>query len=192
MRSGNLQLCLVRHGETEWSLSGAHTSHTDVPLTARGREQATAIGAYLQSQQFTRVLTSPMQRARDTCGIAGFERIAEIREDLREWDYGEFEGRTTNQIREEIPGWSIWNADPAGGERLLTVGHRAERLIENCIGAGGYIALFSHAHFLRILAAVWLGLPPRFGSLLGLDTGSISTLGFERENRVIDTWNRRF
>jgi broad specificity phosphatase PhoE len=189
MHHTQLELWLIRHGETEWSLSGAHTSHTDIPLTTRGREQARAIGECLQFRQFARVMTSPMQRARETCRIAGFGQIAELSEQLREWDYGEFEGRTTSQIREEIPGWSVWNAVPAGGEPLAAVGRRAEAVIESCVTSGGHVALFSHAHFLRILAAVWLGLPPKSGSLFALDTGSISTLGFERESRVIDTWN---
>ncbi len=186
----NLQLWLIRHGETEWSLSGAHTSKTDIPLTERGKERAARIRDYLAHRTFTLVLTSPMQRARETCRIAGYGDVAQIDDNLREWDYGVYEGRTTAEIRKDQPDWSIWDAPPPQGEPVEHVAERAQQLIDRAGKIGGDIALFAHAHVLRILAATWLGLPPRAGSLLALGTGSVSTLGFERETRVISTWNR--
>jgi len=192
MHAPHFQLWLIRHGETEWSRSGAHTSHTDIPLTLSGREDAIAIGEYLRGQCFSHVMTSPLQRARETCQIAGFGDVAQTRVDISEWDYGRYEGLTTAQIRSEIPGWSIWSGDPPGGEPLAEVGMRAAKVIEECASVGGRIALFSHAHFLRVLAAVWVGLRPRAGRLFALHTGSVSTLGFERDNRVIEVWNHFF
>ena len=186
----NLQLWLIRHGETEWSLSGAHTSKTDIPLTERGKERAAKIRDYLAHRTFTLVLTSPMQRARETCRIAGYGDVAQIDDNLREWDYGVYEGRTTAEIRKDQPDWSIWDAPPPQGEPVEHVAERAQQLIDHAGKVGGEVALFAHAHVLRILAATWLGLPPRAGSLLALGTGSVSTLGFERETRVISTWNR--
>jgi broad specificity phosphatase PhoE len=186
----NLQLWLIRHGETEWSLSGAHTSRTDIPLTARGEERAAKIRDYLAHRSFSLVLTSPMLRARETCRIAGYGDVAKIEENLREWDYGIYEGRTTAEIRKEHPNWSIWDAPPPEGEPVEHVAVRAQQVIDRAVNTGGNVALFAHAHILRILAATWLGLPARDGSLLGLGTGSVSTLGFERETRVISTWNR--
>lgn len=186
----NLQLWLIRHGETEWSLSGAHTSRTDIPLTARGEERAAKIRDYLAHRNFSLVLTSPMLRARETCRIAGYGDVAKIEENLREWDYGIYEGRTTAEIRKEHPNWSIWDAPPPEGEPVEHVAVRAQQVIDRAVNTGGNVALFAHAHILRILAVTWLGLPPRDGSLLALSTGSVSTLGFERETRVISTWNR--
>jgi broad specificity phosphatase PhoE len=186
----NLQLWLIRHGETEWSLSGAHTSRTDIPLTARGEERAAKIRDYLAHRNFSLVLTSPMLRARETCRIAGYGDVAQVEENLREWDYGIYEGRTTAEIRKEQPNWSIWDAPPPEGEPVEHVAVRAQQVIDRAVNTGGNVALFAHAHILRILAVTWLGLPPRDGSLLALSTGSVSTLGFERETRVISTWNR--
>jgi broad specificity phosphatase PhoE len=186
----NLQLWLIRHGETEWSLSGAHTSRTDIPLTARGEERAAKIREYLAHRKFDLVLTSPMQRARETCRIAGFGDVAQVDDNLREWDYGIYEGRTTAEIRKDQPDWSIWDAPPPQGEPVEHVAVRTQQVIDRAGKIGGQVALFAHAHVLRILAATWLGLPPRAGSLLALGTGSVSTLGFERETRVISTWNR--
>jgi broad specificity phosphatase PhoE len=183
---------LIRHGETEWSLSGAHTSRTDIPLTARGEERAEKIRDYLAHRKFSLVLTSPLQRARETCRVAGYADVAQIDENLREWDYGIFEGRTTAEIRKEQPDWSIWDLPVPEGEPVEHVAARTQQVIDRAMKAGGQVALFAHAHVLRILAATWLGLPPRAGSLLALGTGSVSTLGFERETRVISTWNRSF
>jgi broad specificity phosphatase PhoE len=186
----DLQLWLIRHGETEWSLSGAHTSRTDIPLTARGEQRATKIRDYLAHRPFSLVLVSPLQRARETCRIAGYGDVAQIEENLREWDYGIYEGRTTADIRKEQPNWSIWDAAPPEGEPVEHVAERAQKVIDRAAKAGGQVALFAHAHVLRILAATWLKLPPRGGSLFALATGSVSTLGYEREDRVISTWNR--
>ncbi len=186
----NLQLWLIRHGETEWSLSGAHTSRTDIPLTERGKERATKIRDYLAQRKFSLVLTSPLQRARETCRIAGYADVAQIEENLREWDYGIFEGRTTADIRKDQPDWSIWDSPVPEGEPVQHVAARAQKVIDRALQAGGDVALFAHAHILRILAATWLGLEPRGGRLFALGTGSVSTLGFERETRVISTWNR--
>jgi broad specificity phosphatase PhoE len=186
----NLQLWLIRHGETEWSLSGAHTSRTDIPLTERGKERAAKIRDYLAQRKFSLVLTSPLHRARETCRIAGYADVAQIEEKLREWDYGIFEGRTTADIRKDQPDWSIWDSPVPEGEPVEHVAARAQKVIDRALEAGGDVALFAHAHILRILAATWLGLEPRGGRLFALGTGSVSTLGYERETRVISTWNR--
>ncbi|MDX6457720.1 MAG: hypothetical protein QOH35_3899 [Acidobacteriaceae bacterium] len=186
----NLQLWLIRHGETEWSLSGAHTSRTDIPLTERGKERAAKIRNYLAQRKFSLVLASPLQRARETCRIAGYADVAKIEENLREWDYGIFEGRTTADIRKDQPDWSIWDSPVPEGEPVEHVAARAQKVIDRALQAGGDVALFAHAHILRILAATWLGLEPRGGRLFALGTGSVSTLGYERETRVISTWNR--
>jgi broad specificity phosphatase PhoE len=186
----NMQLWLIRHGETEWSLSGAHTSRTDIPLTERGKERAAKIRDYLAQRKFSLVLSSPLQRARETCRIAGYADVAQIEENLREWDYGIFEGRTTADIRKDQPDWSIWDSPVPEGEPVEHVAARAQKVIDRALEADGDVALFAHAHILRILAATWLGLDPRGGRLFALGTGSVSTLGYERETRVISTWNR--
>jgi probable phosphoglycerate mutase len=147
---------------------------------------------HLRKQKFALVLTSPRQRARDTCTITGYGDVAQVDPNLSEWDYGEYEGRTTADIRKEQPGWSIWKNNPHDGETLAQVRTRAQSVIDRSTAAEGQVALFSHAHILRILAATWIGLPPEAGGLLALGTGSVSTLGFEREARVIETWNRSF
>jgi broad specificity phosphatase PhoE len=188
----DLQLWLMRHGETEWSLSGAHTSRTDIPLTARGKERAEKIRDYLAHRKFSLVLTSPLQRARETCRIAGYGEVAQIDDNLREWDYGIYEGRTTADIRKEQPDWSIWDSPPPEGEPVEHVAARTQLVIDRAAKACGQVALFAHAHVLRILTATWLGQPPRDGRLFALGTGSVSSLGYERETRVISTWNRSF
>lgn len=188
------RIWLIRHGETEWTLSGAHTSRTDIPLTDHGRERASAIRDYLAHIQFSLVLSSPLQRALETAKLAGFADTLKIDDNLREWDYGIYEGRSTPQIREELgdPNWSIWNQTPPEGESLDHVATRANALIERALKAGGDVAMFSHAHFLRILAATWIGLPPNGGRLFALSTGAINRLGFERTTRVISLWNLSF
>jgi broad specificity phosphatase PhoE len=186
------ELWLIRHGETAWSLSGQHTSRTDIPLTDHGKARAKEIHDYLNGRPFSLVLTSPRQRAKETCRIAGYADVAQIDDNLSEWDYGSYDGRTTAEIRAERPGWSIWEDGVLDGEKIEQVATRAQAVIDRSIAAGGQVALFSHAHFLRILAATWLGLDPREGKLLALGTGSISRLSFERENRVILSWNRSF
>ena len=174
------QLWLIRHGETEWSLSGQHTSRTDIPLTEKGRRRAEALRNYLGGRKFAAVFTSPMQRARETCAIAGYgDQWAVVEEGLREWDYGVYEGRTTAEIRAKIPGWNVWKVTIVGGESLEQVGERANGVIGRALaaGEGGDVALFAHAHILRILAAKWLGMNASSGQLLALGTGSLSVLG---------------
>ena len=188
------ELWLIRHGETAWSLSGAHTGRTDIPLTDAGRENAAAIGRYLEGRRFALVLVSPLERARETCRLAGMETTAIIDPDLSEWDYGDYEGRTTADIQAENPGWSLWTDGVPCGETVEQVGARAERVIARVLGAVGDrtdqdVALFAHGHILRILAARWLGLPPRDGRVFALGTGSVSTLGYERQTPVIIRWN---
>lgn len=183
------QVVLVRHGQTEWSLSGQHTGTTDMPLTDEGRRHAEALGARLAAWSFARVLTSPMSRAVDTCRLAGLGDHAEITDDLREWDYGEYEGRRTIDIREERPGWALWRDGVPGGETVDQVGLRADRVIDVARSAGGDVAFFAHGHVLRVIGARWIGLPPDHGALLALSTASISVLGWERETAVIERWN---
>ena len=184
------ELWLMRHGETEWSRSGAHTGRTDIPLTDAGRRNAAAVGRYLAGRPFALVLVSPMQRARETCRLAGYEN-ALIDPDLSEWNYGDYEGRTTQQIQAERPGWSLWTDGVPNGETVAQVGARAGRVIARALAVAGEgdVALFAHGHILRILTATWLGLPPEDGRLFALGTASISTLGYERETRVITRWN---
>jgi probable phosphoglycerate mutase len=184
------EIWLVRHGETEWSHGGKHTGRTDVPLTLAGERRAQAIGAAIAGKFFAAVLTSPLARARETCRLAGFGDRARITPDLAEWDYGIFEGRTTPEIREERPNWSIWSTDVPRGEGIEQVAARARRVIDEALAVGGAVVLFSHGHLLRILAACWLGLPPKSGRLFALDTGSTCVLSYERETRVIRSWNR--
>jgi probable phosphoglycerate mutase len=183
------EVWLVRHGDTEWTEAGRHTSRTDVSLTDAGREQGASVGKVLGGREFALVLSSPLSRARDTCELAGYGDVAEIDDDLREWDYGEYEARTTDDIRMERPGWTVWMGSP-GGESLDDVGARARRVLERAAAADGDAALFSHGHFLRILGACWLGLPPEGGRLFALGTAALSVLGYERETRVFGEWNR--
>ena len=184
------ELWLVRHGETEWSKSGRHTGRTDIPLSDAGVRRAQQLESFLRGESFSLVLTSPLQRALETCRLAGYGERAQIDSDLSEWDYGVFEGRKTLEIRAEIPAWSIWNTDVPGGETIDQVAARADRVIRKAIDAQGHVALFSHGHVLRILAARWLDLPPSDGRLFALDTGAVSVLGYERETRVVRVWNR--
>lgn len=186
------ELWLFRHGETEWSRSGAHTGRTDLPLTDAGRERAAAIGRCVAGRQFALVLTSPLQRARETCALAGYSDVAQIEPDLREWDYGDYEGRTTADIRKEDPGWFLWSDGVPNGETVGEVAARAEAVIDRAMKAAGDVALFAHGHVLRILTACWLELPPGDGRLFALSTGSVSVLGYEHETRVISRWNQTF
>jgi probable phosphoglycerate mutase len=182
-------LWLIRHGETEWSLSGAHTGLTDIPLTPAGEQKARAIRDKVAGVHFAMVLTSPLLRARRTCELAGFGDQAQIEPNLVEWNYGDYEGRTTADIRKERPGWYLFRDGVPNGETVEQVGARARRVIERALTANGDVALFAHGHILRILAACWLELPPENGKLLVLGTAGIGTLGFEHATRVIDRWN---
>ncbi len=181
------QIYLIRHGETEWSRTGQHTGRSDIALTDRGRSQAEALGRELQGKALT-VWTSPLRRALETCRLAGFGSPV-VDQDLAEWNYGIYEGRTTAQIRADVPNWSVWDSPIVNGETLEHVGERARRVIERAVAADGDVALFAHGHILRILAACWIGLPPVGGRSLALDTGTLSVLGYEREARVIRHWN---
>jgi probable phosphoglycerate mutase len=184
-----VEVVLVRHGETEWSRSGRHTGRTDVPLTDLGRHQAELLGRRLQGRSFALVLTSPLGRARETCRLAGLGEGALLRDELREWDYGEYEGITTPEIRSRRPDWFLWRDGCPGGETAAEVGARADRVVAELRAAGGDCAVFGHGHMLRVLAARWLGLPPGEGRLLGLSTATLSVLGYERETPVLWLWN---
>jgi broad specificity phosphatase PhoE len=181
-------LWLMRHGETAWSLSGQHTSSTDLPLTEEGERRAAALGKLLAGKKFAVVYTSPMRRAIDTCRIAGYADAAIVTDDLREWNYGAYEGLTTNDIHKTAPNWTIWTGTPPGGETVEQVATRARRVIEQA--PDGVVAIFGHGHMLRVLAACWLELAPDTGRCFALSTGSISVLGYERDTRVIQSWNQ--
>ena len=184
------EIVLVRHGETEWSKSGRHTGRTDVPLTERGRDEARAVGAELRKRRFALVLTSPLGRAAETCRLAGFGERAVERDELMEWDYGAYEGRTTSDIREARPDWTLWHDGVPEGETAVEVGARVNRVLAEVRSADGDAVLFAHGHVLRVLAARWLGLEPAEGRLFALDPGTISVLGYERETAVVRLWNK--
>jgi probable phosphoglycerate mutase len=189
-RDGEGALWLVRHGETEWSASGRHTGRTDIPLTEKGEAEAEALGKLLAGHSFARVLTSPMGRAMETCRLAGFGDVAETTDDLREWDYGDYEGRKTVDIRKERPGWTLFDDGVPNGETAAQVGARADRVIATTVATGGDVALFAHGHVLRVLTARWLGFAPEDGRRFGLDTATVSVLDHEREVRVLRRWNQ--
>ncbi|MCA2188380.1 histidine phosphatase family protein [Nonomuraea cavernae] len=188
------EMLLLRHGETEWSRTGRHTGRTDVPLTARGEDQARALAPLVKECAFDLVLSSPASRARRTAELAGFPGY-EVDADLWEWDYGGHEGLTTPGIRETRPGWYLWrDGVPPGdaehpGESAAQVGARADRVIARARRAPGRVALVAHGHLLRVIAARWLGLPPEEGRFFKLETGTYSRLGFEHAEPVIVTWN---
>jgi broad specificity phosphatase PhoE len=183
------RIVLARHGETEWSRDGRHTGRTDLPLTEPGVRQGEALRPCLGSWTFARVLTSPLQRARETCRLAGLGDRAEIVADLHEWDYGDYEGRTTADIRTERPGWFLWDDGCPGGETADDVGRRADRVVASLRSVSGDVAVFGHGHMLRVLAARWVGLPPDLGRSLVLSTGTLSILGYERAVPALVRWN---
>jgi probable phosphoglycerate mutase len=183
------QLWLVRHGETEWSAGGRHTGRTDVPLDDAGREQARALRPLLAEHRFALVLSSPLQRATATCALAGIDGC-DLDDDLAEWDYGEFEGITTDEIRTAHPGWSLWRDGCPSGESPRDVGMRADRVVARARAVDGDVLAFSHGHLSRVLAARWVGLEPQAGALLALDTATVSVLGWEREQPVVRRWNQ--
>ena len=188
--SGGTRLWLLRHAETEWSLSGQHTSFTDIPLTPNGEAMGRLLGRSLAGKNFSLVMSSPRQRALRTCELAGFLPQAEVTEDLAEWNYGQYEGRTTRDIRKESPGWTIWNGQTPGGESPGEVGARCQRVIERAKEAGGDVALFAHGHILRVMAATWLGLQPTEGRCFTLGTGTYCVLGYEHEYTTKLVWNQ--
>jgi probable phosphoglycerate mutase len=183
------QVVLVRHGETEWSRDGRHTGRTDVPLTAQGRDDARGLAIALEGRQFARVLVSPLQRARDTCVLAGFAEGAELRPELMEWDYGDYEGLTSAEIRARRPDWRLWRDGCPGGEMPEDVGRRVDPVVAELRAAGGDVAVFSHGHALRVLASRWIEQPPAHGAHLALSTAAICLLGVEREVPTLHRWN---
>jgi broad specificity phosphatase PhoE len=183
------EVWLVRHAETEWSRSGRHTGRTDVPLTDEGRARARELGERLGGREFALVLVSPLERARETARLAGLGDPCQVREDLLEWDYGDYEGITTADIRAERPDWYLWRDGVPNGETADEVGARCDRVIEEVLAADGDVVAFAHGHILRALAARWLEEPVSFGGRLFLSTGSVCVLGFEREVRVARLWN---
>jgi broad specificity phosphatase PhoE len=181
---------LARHGETEWSRDLRHTGRTDIPLTSKGEEEARTLAEPLSVVAFDRVLCSPLGRARETCRLAGLGDRAELDERLLEWDYGDYEGITSEEIHEADPDWSLWRDGCPGGESPAEIGARADGVIADVLGGEATtIAVFAHGHVLRVLAARWLGLEPVGGRLFGLGTATLSRLGWEHDYRVIQRWN---
>ena len=183
------EIWLLRHGATEWSRNGRHTGSSDISLLPEGEAEARALAPLLAGQHFAEVWVSPLQRARRTCELAGLGAQAQLNENLREWDYGSYEGITTAEIRQTVPGWSVWSHGCPGGEDAAAVTQRCEALIAQLLLLEGNIALFAHGHLLRSLAGTWIGQGAVGGKHLALGTGSHSLLGFERENPVILRWN---
>ena len=179
------EIYLIRHGETEWSRSGQHTGRTDIDLTEAGRRQAIEIAERLRSKQFSLVLNSPLRRAAETCRLAGYADVSQSEPNLMEWNYGQYEGLTSDQIRDKVPNWTVWTHPVADGETKDEVAARALAVIERAQSATGDVALFSHGHLLRVLIATWLGLPPEDGKMFALATSSITVLGHERDVPVI-------
>ena len=184
-----MEVALVRHGETDWSAHKRHTGRTDVPLTEAGRREAEQLGRALRGRRFVLVLTSPLRRAAETCWLLGFGDQAQMRDDLQEWDYGDYEGRTTLDIRNAVSGWTIFTHGAQNGESLEHVGERADRVLAEARAAGGDVLLVGHGHMLRVLTARWLGLAPVEGRLFALDPATLSILGHEHETAVIKMWN---
>jgi len=184
----HVQIFLCRHGETDWTLTGQHTSFTDIPLTQNGREEAIALGRKLRGIDFQMILVSPMLRAQETCRLAGFDHF-EIEPDAMEWNYGEYEGITTAQIWKQQTGWNIFEDGAPGGESPDEVAQRADRLIKHLPQKPGNIIIFSHGHFSRVLAARWLDLDAEAGKFFSISVASVSILAYERDQRVIKLWN---
>jgi broad specificity phosphatase PhoE len=184
-----MEAVLVRHGETEWSRDARHTGRTDVPLTDEGRRQAERLRDALGDWSFNRVLASPLGRALDTCRLAGLGDRAELNDALLEWDYGDYEGETTAQIRERRPDWNLWRDGCPGGESAADVGARVDPIVSELKASEGDVAVFAHGHLLRVLAARWVELSPEAGARFWLATATISVLGFEHENAAFRRWN---
>ncbi len=183
------EVYIVRHGETEWSLSGQHTSATDLPLTAHGREQAAAAAQALAGVGFELVLCSPLLRARETCRICGFGEAAELCEDLHEWDYGDYEGLTSAQIRETRPDWDLWTDGCPGGESPAQIGARLDELLARIAGVHGTVLCFAHGHVLRVLAARWCEMEVAAGARFALSTAGVGVLGHEHATQVLARWS---
>lgn len=183
------EVVLVRHGETEWTLSGQHTGRTDIPLTERGRKQARLLEPLLSTANFALVLSSPLQRARETCELAGLGPRMEIEPDLMEWDYGEYEGITSKEIKRTAPNWMVFTDGCPGGETPEQVGARVDRLIHRIRPVAGRVALFAHGHLLRVFAARWIGFPPSAGQNFLLDTSTVGVLGYYQGVPAVKRWN---
>ena len=183
------EVALVRHGETDWSRALRHTGRTDIPLNENGRRQARKLAARLTGRSFSRVLTSPLGRAAETCRLAGFADQAAVTPDLVEWDYGEYEGVTTAEIHASRPHWLLWRDGCPQGERAIEVGARVDRVLDELRPQEGSALLFAHGHLLRVLAARWLRLAPESGALFALSAGSLSLLTYEHAIPVIGVWN---
>jgi probable phosphoglycerate mutase len=183
------QVYLIRHGETEWSVSGQHTGVTDIPLTDNGRQVARLLNPVLAKETFARIWTSPLKRAWETCELAGFGERAEIDRDLMEWNYGEYEGLTPKQIHTQAPGWMIFSDGCPGGEDPEEIGARADRVIARVRAVEGNVALFAHGHIFRVFAARWLGLPATAGRHFLLDTATLNILGYYRDIPAVKRWN---
>ncbi|MGI9095639.1 MAG: histidine phosphatase family protein [Thermoleophilaceae bacterium] len=183
------EIVLARHGETEWSVSGQHTGTTDIPLTDAGRRQAELLGKRLRGREFAAVLSSPLERALESCRLAGLGDRCETRAELVEWDYGDYEGTTTPKIRETEPGWTVWTHSAPGGETAAEVAARVDRVLDELGALDGDSLVFAHGHLLRMMGARWIGLAPEDGARLALDTATLSVLSSERERRVLSLWN---
>ncbi len=182
-------LYVIRHGATEWSVNGRHTGRTDIPLLPQGEDEARATGRLLDGRPFALVLTSPLKRARHTCELVGYGEQAEIDDDLLEWDYGDYEGITTAEIRETVPGWTVWDGGCPGGETIAQVAARADRVIARARAADGDVAVFAHGHILRVLTARWCQLDPTEGRRFVLQTGTLNQLSWEHDAPGVLRWN---
>jgi probable phosphoglycerate mutase len=189
MQPQERQFYLIRHGETEWAREGRHTGRTDIPLTEMGRDQAGFLQPIFEDVTFEAILSSPLQRALETAKLAGLGHRVELLDDLREFDYGDYEGITTAQIRQKVPGWTVWSHGCPNGECAADVRQRADRIVVRLHQATGHVAIFSHGHFLRVLVARWIDLPPESGRHFLLGTSTLSILGFEHEYTAVKTWN---
>ena len=184
-----MQVVLVRHGETEWSRDGRHTGRSDIPLTEQGRDDARRLAAALAGRAFARVLCSPLQRARETCALAGYADRAELRDELMEWDYGDYEGLTRAEVLQRRAGWWLWRDGCPGGESPADVGRRVDPLVAELRSAAGDVLAFAHGHLLRVLASRWIGRPPAHGAHLALGTAAVCVLGWEHAQPTLQRWN---
>ena len=186
------KIVVVRHGETEWSVAGKHTGRTDLPLTEAGRERAATLRAFFEGRSFAAVMSSPLRRALETCTLAGFGDRVVVDDDLREWDYGEYEGLTSAEIRQSNPDWSLWRDGCPGGESPAQMGARTDRALDALRAAaedGGDAIAFAHGHVLRVLSSRWIAMEPAFGARIALSTGAVSELGYEHDRTVLTLWN---
>jgi len=190
-RPAKHRLFVIRHGATEWSRSGQHTGHTDIPLLPEGEAQARATGQLLADHEFALVLTSPLQRARRTCELVGLADQAQVEPNLIEWDYGDYEGITSAEIHQTVPGWTVWTGAVPGGETIHQVAARADAVIERALAADGDTIVFAHGHILRLLTTRWCELDPAEGRRFVLDPATLCVLGWEHESRAILQWNNR-